>query len=131
MVDGREIVVDDVLHIADVNTTGRHAGGDEDGGNAGAEGSHGSLPLLLGAIRVHGSAREAFMEEEVVQLVSHAFIVDEDDGPARLQRAQEVLNGLALQIRLDVDDFLLDVCMSATGAANAETDVVLGEMGLR
>lgn len=131
VVHRREVVVDDVHDTAHVDAARGHTARDQNRAVATAEGAHRSLSLLLGAITMDGCDRDALVVQVVVNLISGAPGIDEDDGAARGKRVQQVEQSLALQARVGVHNLLLDVGMCTASAAHANADVVAREMGLR
>ena len=61
----RQVVVHDVGHVGDVETTSGHGGGDQNRVAAGAEHLKGTLALALGAVAVDRRGREALLDEEI------------------------------------------------------------------
>lgn len=123
-----QVVVDDVDDVADIDTAGRDTGGDHDGRLARAESTHGVLTLTLSTISMDGSAGHAGVEQEVVQLVGSTLVVDKDDGTRRRHRVEEVQNSSSLHMRIDLHHTLMNVQVSAAGAANTEADVLGGQV---
>lgn len=130
MIHRGQVVVDDVHDVANINATSRHTSGDQNGPLAAAEATHGSLALALVAVCVHRGARHTQVVEVVIHLLGGALRVDEDDGTSRRQRPHEINQRLFLEGRVDVDDVLLDVPMGAASAADAESNMSLGQMRL-
>lgn len=130
MVHGRKVVVDDVSNGLDVNATSHDTGSNQNRAITGTESTHGPLTLLLSAISMDGGARNALIEQEIVELISGTLAVDEDNGAAGLLVKHEVNESLALELGLDEVDLLDDVLVSAAGAADTETDMFLREVGL-
>ena len=124
-----QVEIDDVQDVAHINAASGDAGGDQHGGPSGTEGAHGSLTLPLGSVAVHADTGDSLVEQEIVELISSALVVDEDDGASRRHRVQQVETSLLLQVRLNPDDVLFDVCMGAAGTSNAKTHVVVSQMG--
>lgn len=118
----RQLVVDDVHHVLDVEAAGGDAGCDEDGALSGAEGAavwvlvgvgmwdvwagdvQGVLALALGAVRVDGGAGETHVVEVVVDQISLDFGVDEDKCARRRHRQEQVVESLLLEVVLDEYD---------------------------
>lgn len=65
--------------VVDIDAASRYASGNHNGGLTSTEGAHGVLTLTLGAIGVNGSGRHALVKQEVVQLISRALAVHEND----------------------------------------------------
>lgn len=126
---GGQIVVDDMNDVANIDATRRDRRSDQDGSSARSEGAHGVLTLTLRALRVDGGARHALVEQEVVQLISSAARVDEDDGTSGWHAVQEIDTGLALGGSLNVHDNLANVAVGAASTTNLEADVLSGQVG--
>ncbi len=76
---GRQVKVDDVLDVRNVETAGSNGRGDEDRAPAGAEHAQGVLALALGAVAVDGSHRVAVVVQERLERVGSLLRLDEDE----------------------------------------------------
>ena len=123
IVHGGEVVVDNMQNIADIDTTGRDTGGDQNGGSSGSEGPHRGLTLALGPIGVHGRAGKVHVEQEVIEFISSALAVDENDGTARQHGRQQIHQTLAL-VLLNKDNVLLDIAVRASSTSDTESDII-------
>jgi len=124
----REIEVDHVHHVLDVETTSGDSGRDEDANCTDAKRANSVFTLALGAIRVDRGGRHTNVVQVVVELVGAALAVDEHDGTGGRTRVQQVEESLALGRGLDIDDVLLDVGVCGASTANADADKVVGEV---
>lgn len=125
---GGEVVVDDVLDVGDIETTGGDSGGDEDRGTSRAEHLKSTLTLALGAVTVNGGGREALVDEEVGEGVGHALGLDEDQGQTSTVSVKDVEQHTTLVHVLHVLDLLGDVLRSGTDTANGQENVVVQEV---
>ena len=73
-------------------------------------------------------ARNALVEEKIINLVNSAPAVCEDDCSGGGERHEQVEESLPLQSRINKHDVLLDVAMRAAGATDTNADVVRLEM---
>lgn len=117
-------------YIANVDASSSYTRRDHDGSVATTESSHGILALLLRAVSMHRCARKAHVEQEVIELVRRAFVVDENNGAARGHGVQQIDEGFALLTGIRVDDLLLDVAMGTTSPANPKPEVILRQVRL-
>ena len=116
----RQIVVDDMHDIANIESAGRHTGGDQDRTFAGTERTpaplvsggfrrvfgiilQGILSLTLGAVTVNGRGWKTEIEQVVVKKVDTLLRVAEDDRSGRRHREQEVVRGLLLCVSFGED----------------------------
>ena len=126
VIDGRQVIVDDVVDGANVDTASAHTRGDHDGIVATTEGSHSGLALLLGTVGMHRSARDASIEDKIIKLIGGALAIDENDAPMRAKVGEQIKKSALLEVGLDINNLLSDVLMRAAGAADAEADMALG-----
>lgn len=120
MIHARHIVVDDMHDVANVDATSTDARSHEDGGSASTEGAHCSLTLKLSAVRMHGSAREVFVEKEVIDFIGSTLRVNEDDGTRWRKGIENVSQELTLVLGLDLVDSLENVGMGAANASHVD-----------
>lgn len=71
-----------------------------------------------------GGSWEAAVVEEIVEEVHGRLRVAEDDSATWLHREEQVVEGLALGIVVDVDDMLANVLVGLTSAADANAHVI-------
>mmetsp|Transcript_11572 Transcript_11572/g.25334 ORF Transcript_11572/g.25334 Transcript_11572/m.25334 type:complete len:412 (+) Transcript_11572:401-1636(+) len=76
------LVLDDQVHVGDVDPPGGHVGGDQDVEGADAEGVEGGVALFLSDVAVEGLGGEALEDPARDELVGVAFGLGEDDGLA-------------------------------------------------
>ncbi len=76
---GRQVEVDDVLDVRDVETAGGNGRGDEDRGPSTAELPQGLLALTLRAVTVDGSNRVVFGSQERLERVRALLRLDEHE----------------------------------------------------
>lgn len=125
VLSGRQIIVDDMLDVGDVQSTGSDTSGNHDRTLGSAESTQGIFALSLSAIRVDGRRRKTLVVEEVINHVALDLAVDEDEGALRTVGEDQVKESLVLLVLVDVDDLLLDVLMRATNAADLDANIVL------
>lgn len=133
VVDRWHVVVDDMQDILHVNATGSHSGSNENRSISRAESPHRGLSLLLGPIAVHRRDWQMHVEQEIVQVVSCLATVYENDGTDTMHLLKQLDQKLLLLVGFSLQNNLLDVGGSASGSANAESDVrsreiVLGQV---
>jgi hypothetical protein len=136
----RQVVVDDMLDVGDIETTSGNASSNQDGATTGTEGATRSLlvmdpgmrslrnlksilTLTLGTIGVNRSHRQTLVVEEVVDHVALDLGVGEDQGALGAVGEDQVKQSLALGTLLDEDDLLLDVLMRAADAADLDANL--------
>jgi hypothetical protein len=125
---GGEVVVDNVLDVGDIETTGSDSSGDEDRGAARTEHLEGTLTLALSAVTVNGGGREALVDEEVGERVGHALGLDEDQGETGAVSVEDVQQHTTLVGVLDVLNLLSDVLRGGTDTTDGQEDVVAQEV---
>jgi hypothetical protein len=124
MLHGREVVVDNVHDIANIDATASDTSRcDQHRTGASTEGAHRCLPLLLGAISMEPSARDSLVEQKVVNLINSAPAVGKNDRSGGRKRHEKIEEGRLLQGRVHHDDVLLDVPVGTAGAADADADM--------
>lgn len=124
MFHGRQVIVDDMHDITDVNTTGAHSGGDENRSVPRAEGTHGILALILGSVGMHRSDRQAGVVQEVVEVVSFTAAVHKNDGANTVHFLENLEQKVSLLTALSLMHYLLDVRSSTSDTADTEADMV-------
>jgi hypothetical protein len=125
---GGEIVVDDVLDVGDIETTGCDSGGNEDGATSRAEHLEGTLTLALGAVTVNRGGGEALVDEEVGERIGHTLGLDEDQSKTSAVGVEDVEQDGALVNVLDVLNLLGDVLRGGTDTTDREEDILLEEV---
>jgi hypothetical protein len=125
---GREIIVDDVGDVGNIETTSSHSSSDEDGATTVSEELQSTLTLALGSVTVNGSGREVLVDEEVGQRVCHALGLDENESQTASMSVKNVKQNGTLVDILDVLDLLGDVLRGGTNTTNGKEDVVLEEV---
>lgn len=75
-----------------------------------------------------GCTRHTLVEEEIIEVIGSTLAVDEDDCARWCLVHQQVIKGLLLCLRGDVDYLLVDILMCATNAANTDANMILAEM---
>ena len=121
----RHVIVDNVHDIMDIKATSRNTSGDQDWSLARTKSTNGILTLLLGTVAVNRSTRDGGVVKEVVNLISRALAVHEDDGTSWRGRHKQIEESLTLGMCLNEDHILLDVDMTATSTTNSDTDVIV------
>src|SRR2546430_795300 len=84
----REVVVDHQVDVADVETTGRHVGGDQDVGPESAEGVHGTVANVLREVALEVGAVVAEIAQVATELANAVLGAAEDDGGAAVPLQQ-------------------------------------------
>lgn len=130
VVHGGKVVVDDVHHIANINTTSGNSSCNQNRRITRAESSHRSFSLLLCAVTMDGSDRKLHVEEEIIQVVRFLAAVHEDDGANSGHFLQEPNKKLALLMSLSLEDNLLDIGRGASRSTYSESDVRGGKVFL-
>lgn len=125
---GREIVVDNVGDVGDIETTSSDSSGNENGTSSVTEELEGTLSLTLCTVTVNGGGGEALVDEEVGERVGHALRFDEDQGQATSVGVEDVKKDRALVNILDILDLLSDVLRGGTDTTNRQENVVLEEI---
>jgi len=125
---GREVVVDNDVHVVDVDTAGNEIGGDEDAGVAVAEVVHDLLTLALGHVGVDGGDGVVGLVELLGHVVDLSAGVDEDDGLGNGDGLVEVHEGLELVVLLDGDVELLDAIQGEGLLADEDAGRVAHEL---
>ncbi len=74
----REVIVDDVHDIRDIETAGCDVCGNEDWCDASAEGTKSILALALGSVAMNGRDFEFMLVQEMLQHISTALGLHED-----------------------------------------------------
>lgn len=74
-----EIVVDDQVDLVDIDTTGKHIGGDEHSGGTRSERSHDQVTVLLGHFSVHGRNGHVLFSELLFEFFDSLLGVAVDD----------------------------------------------------
>jgi hypothetical protein len=125
---GGEIVVDNVLDVGDIETTGCDSSGNEDGATSRAEHLESTFTLALGTVTVNRGSREALVDEEVGERVGHALSLDEDQSKTSAVSVEDIKQDGALVNVLDVLDLLGDVLRGGTDTTDREEDILLEEV---
>ena len=105
----RHVVVDDAVHIVDVNAARGDVRRDQDGELAVFKRAHGLLALLLRDIAVDAVGVKAHADQIVAQALAHDLRVAEDDGALQPERADEPARHFDLFERRAGDGILRDV----------------------
>lgn len=125
----REIVVDDVSDVRDIETTGGNGRSDENRSTTIAEREQSLLTFTLGTVAMYRSCREVGGEEEISEHVGVTLGLDEDQGKADLVAGVEnVEKDGALVIFLHVLDVLGDILGCGSNPTDREEDVILQEV---
>jgi hypothetical protein len=126
---GGQIVVDDVGHVGDIETTGSNSSGNQDGATAVTEELQSTLTLALGAVTVNGGSGETLVDEEVGEGVGHTLSLHEDEGQTSAAVSVEnVQEDGALVSVLDVLDLLGNVLRGRSDTTDGQENVVLEEV---
>lgn len=104
-----QVIVDNVLNIGDIQTSGGDCSGNQDWSSTVLESSESLLSLVLRSITVDGSGGETLVIQEVSQVVSHPLCLCENNGQAKVGSGQQVQNDRSLLIVFDEQNFLSDV----------------------
>lgn len=124
----REIVVDDVGDVGNIQTTSSDSSGDQNRAATVAEHLQSALTLTLSAVTVNGSSGEVLVDQEVGQRISHALGLNENKGETTGVGVENVEKDRALVNILNVLDLLGDVLRGGTNTTNGQEDVVLEEI---
>lgn len=116
----RQVIVDDVHHIANINAPSRDASGNEDGGLAAPKGSHGCLSFDLGSVTVNGSDRELHVVEKVIESVGCLAAVDEDNGADPIHLLEEREQKFVLLLPGGLNNHLPDIHRRASSSTNSK-----------
>lgn len=125
---GREIVVDDVGNVGNIQTTSSDSSGNQNGATTVAEHLQSALTLTLSAVTVNGSGGEVLVDQEVGERIGHALGLDEDKGETTSVGVQDVEENRALVNILNVLDLLSNVLRGGTDTTDRQEDVVLEEI---
>ena len=125
---GREIVVDDVGDVGNIQTTSSDSSSDQNGAATVAEHLQSALTLTLSAVTVNGSGGEVLVDQEVGQRISHALGFNEDKGETTGVGVKNVEKDGALVNILNVLNLLGDVLRGGTDTTDGQEDVVLEEI---
>jgi hypothetical protein len=124
-----QIVVDDVGHVGDIETTSSNSSGNQDGATTVTEELQSTLTLTLGAVTVNGGSRETLVDEEVGEGVGHTLGLDEDESQTSAAvSVEDVQEDGALVSVLDVLNLLSDVLRGRSDTTDGQEDVVLEEV---
>ena len=85
----RHVVVDNAIHIINVNAARGDVRRNQDGQLALLEGAHGLLALLLRNIAVDAVSLKSHADQIVAQTLAHDLRIAEDDGAFQPERADE------------------------------------------
>jgi hypothetical protein len=134
MLSRRQVVVDDMLDVGDIEAASGDTSSDENGAAASTEGApvrvrglchqeleenlQGVLALALGAVGVDRGDGQTLVVQEVINHVALDLGVGEDQDTLRLIREDEIDESLVLGALLDEDDLLCDVRVGAADTAD-------------
>lgn len=126
----REIVVDDVGDVGNVETTSGDGSSDHDGRAARTERSESLFAFALGAVTVDRGSGEVGCHEEVGEDIGGTLGLDEDQGQAAILTlgGEDVEKHGTLVLVLDELDALGDVLRGRADASNGKEDVILQEI---
>lgn len=124
----RQVIVDNVCDIGDIETTGSNGSGNEDGAASISEEFQGTLTFTLGTITVNGGGREVLVNEEIGERVRHALGLDKDEGQAAGMGVENIKEDRALVNIFDVFDALSNVLRGRTDTTDGKENVVLKEV---
>jgi hypothetical protein len=125
---GRQVVVDHVSDIRNIQASGGYSSSDKDGATSGSEHLQSLFTLPLSAVTVDGSGREALVDEEVRQRVGHTLGLNKDQGKASTVGVEDIQENRALVGVLDVLNLLGNVLRSRTDTTNRKENVFLQEI---
>lgn len=128
VVERRELKVDDVHDVANVDAASADTRGNQNGGLASAEGAHGGLTVLLRALTMDGNDREAGVPKVVIEAVDLVAAVGKNDGAHASHLLEKLEKKSTLLGTVSLNDTLLNVTSRAAGAANTEADVRLSKV---
>jgi hypothetical protein len=77
---GREIVIDDMGDIRNIETTSGNGSGDQDWSTTSSEGLECHLALTLSTVPVNGGGRETLIHQEIRKHIGHTLGLDENKG---------------------------------------------------
>ena len=122
--DGWKIVVDNVHHVADVDTAGSHTGSNENGRFARAERAHGGFTLQLSPLAVHRSNGKPHVVQKIVEVVHFTTTVGKNNCSHSMHLVQETQESIALLFTFCLQNNLLDVLCCASGTTDSKADVM-------
>jgi len=122
------VVVDDVLDIRDGKTTGSDISSDKDRASTELEVRQGLLTLNLSTITVDGSSIDTAVHKVILELISRALGLDEDESQAIALR-KDLVQALSLIVIIvsAVLHTLRDEISRGTDTTNGQEDVILEE----
>lgn len=125
----RQVVVDNVSDIGNVQSSSSDGGSDHDGRLAASEELQGTFSLSLGSVTVNGRSTNVGSQEEVGEHVGHSLRLDEDEGQSALRhRGQDVEKNGLLVIVFDEFNLLGDVLAGSSNSTDGEKEVLLEEV---
>jgi hypothetical protein len=124
---GRELVVDHVQHVGDVEAPRRHVSRHEDRRFALPEAQKSRLTLALRSVAVDRSHGETLVVEVVLETVGAALGLYKDQREA-LDSVEELDHGGVLVLLLDVHELLHDEVGRRADASDPKEDVVVEEV---
>jgi hypothetical protein len=126
---GRQIVVDDVGHVGNVESTSGNGGSNHDRSAACLERLDGILAFTLTTVTVDRGRGELVLHEEAFQHIGHSLRLDEDEGQSTTrERVKNVEQDRTLVLVFDILDLLRDVLRGGADTTDREEDVLLEEV---
>ena len=120
----RHVVVDDAVHVVDVDAAGGDVRRDQDGELALAEGRHRALAGRLLDVAVQAVGLNAGAAQVVREPLAHDFGVAEDDHALERAGAQDAQHGLLLLQTGNGDGVLVDVRLALQGGGDGDLHLV-------
>lgn len=122
---GGQVIVDDVGNIRNIETTGGNSSGNQNWATSATEELQSAFTLALSAVTMDGGCREALVDEEVGQRISHALGLDKNEGKtAGSVGVEDIQEDRTLVMVLDILDLLSDVLRRRPNATNGQENVV-------
>lgn len=128
MVDRRQLIVDNVHDVTNVDATSTNASSNENGCVPCSKTPHGSFSVSLRAVTVDRNDGQFTIPEKVVQIIHLHSAVDKDDGANSSHLLEKVDQSIPLVTAVNLDDVLLDVCRSASSSTDTESNMRLSEI---
>lgn len=128
MIHRRQIILDNMHHTSNIQSTASNTSRNHDRHVTLAESTDSTLTLALRTLRVDGSNWKILVEEVVIELITDAAGVDEDQSTACWDGAHKIDKGLALLAPFDPDGVLLNVGVGGTGATDGDTAMVVAHV---
>ncbi|KAH3662441.1 hypothetical protein OGAPHI_005693 [Ogataea philodendri] len=124
-----QIVIDDVGHVWNVQTSGSNSSGNQNRRSSASEALQSSLSLVLGSVTVNRGSREVLVDQEVRQDVSHLLGFDENQsqsvGHSFFSSCEDIKQTRLLFVIFNVENSLSDVLGSRSNSTHRQEDIVV------